>query len=61
MRPKSSTKYQAFADLTPRDTKAVHAIRLVADEDTLALILALTGLALMTVAAASMLVALSIF
>jgi hypothetical protein len=63
MAPNSGAKYQPFTLTMPRETKPV-CPQLVRyrriDEDTLALILALAGLAIMTVAAASMLVAFSV-
>jgi hypothetical protein len=62
MESKSAANYRLFANLLPSDTTRVRPrvrYRRI-DEDTLALILALTGLAIMTITAASMLVAFAV-
>jgi hypothetical protein len=63
MEPRFSANYRHFTMVTPHDTKVVNARAIPYgsyDEDTAALVLAFTGLALMAVATASMLVAFSI-
>lgn len=63
MGPKLAANYRHFTRVTPHETKVVHARAIPYgsyDEDTVALALALIGVALMTVAVISMLVAFSI-
>jgi hypothetical protein len=60
MEPKLATNYRHFTRVTPHDTKAVHPRAIPYgsfDEDTVALILAMTTLALMAVATVTLLVA----
>lgn len=63
MEPRLAAKYRHFTMVTPHDTKVVHPHAIPYgsyDEDTMALILAFTGLALMGVATVSMLIAFSV-
>ena len=63
MEPRLAANYRHFTMVTPHNTKVVHARAIPYgsyDEDTAALILAFTGLALMAVATVSMLVAFSV-
>jgi hypothetical protein len=63
MEPRFSADYRHFTMVTPHNTKVVHARAIPYgsyDEDTMALILAMTGLALMAVATVSMLIAFSV-
>jgi hypothetical protein len=63
MEPKLACNYQHFTRVIPHDTKIVHARAIPYgsyDEDTLALTLALTGLALMVVTTVSTLIAFQI-
>jgi hypothetical protein len=63
MEPRLSADYRHFTMVTPHNTKVVHARAIPYgsyDEDTAALILAFTGLALMAVATVSMLIAFSV-
>ena len=60
MEPKLATNYRHFTRVTPHDTKTVHPRAIPYgsfDEDTVALILAMTTLALMAVATVTLLVA----
>jgi hypothetical protein len=63
MEPKLALNYRHFTRITPHDTKIVppRAIPYGSyDEDTMALILALTGLAVMIATTLSMLIAFSV-
>jgi hypothetical protein len=63
MDPRLVTDYRHFTMVTPHDTKVVHARAIPYgsyDEDTTALVLALTGLALMAATTVSMLIAFSV-
>jgi hypothetical protein len=63
MEPKLAANYRHFTMITPHNTKVVHARAIPYgsyDEDTAALVLAFTGLALMAVATVSMLIAFSV-
>jgi hypothetical protein len=62
MKPNSAAKCRLFANLTPSHTTLVRSpVRYHRmDEDTLALVVALSGLAIMTIAAAAMLVAFAV-
>lgn len=63
MEPRLAPNYRHFTMVTPHNTKVVHPHAIPYgsyDEDTLALFLALTGLALMAVATVSMLIAFSV-
>jgi len=63
MEPKLAAKYLHFTMVTPHDTKIVHARAIPYgsyDENTVSLVLAMVGLALMVATVASMLVALSV-
>jgi hypothetical protein len=62
MEPRFALNYRHFTGHLPRNTKIIRArtIRTGYDEDTVALILAITGLALMAAATLSMLVAFSV-
>ena len=63
MDPRLAADYRHFTIVTLHDTKVVHARAIPYgsfDEDTMALVLALTGLALMAAATVSMLIAFSV-
>lgn len=63
MEPRLAANYRHFTMVTPHNTKVVHARAIPYgsyDEDTAALILAFTGLALMAVATISMLIAFAV-
>jgi len=63
MEPRLAANYRHFTMVTPHNTKVVHARAIPYgsyDEDTAALILAFTGLALMAAATISMLIAFSV-
>jgi hypothetical protein len=63
MEPRLAANYRHFTMVTPHETKVVHPRAIPYgsyDEDTMALVLALTGLALMAVATISMLIAFSV-
>jgi hypothetical protein len=63
MDPRLATDYRHFTMVRPHDTKLIHARAIPNgsyDEDTTALFLAMTGLALMAVATVSMLIAFSV-
>jgi hypothetical protein len=63
MEPKLALNYRHFTRITPHDTKIVHPRAIPYgsyDEDTMALILALTGLAVMIATTLSMLIAFSV-
>ena len=63
MEPRLATNYRHFTMVTPHETRVVHPHAIPYgsyDEDTMALVLALTGLALMAVATVSMLIAFSV-
>jgi hypothetical protein len=64
MEPKSARNYRYFTRVTPHDTKTVHPRAIPYgsfDEDTVALVLAWTGLLLMAVATVSMLIVFHVF
>jgi len=63
MEPRFAGNYRHFTMITPHDTKVVHPHAIPYgsyDDDTMAIILAFTGLALMAVATVSMLIAFSV-
>ena len=63
MDPRLASDYRHFTMVKPHDTKVAHARALhygSYDEDTAALVLAMTGLALMAVTTVSMLIAFSV-
>jgi hypothetical protein len=63
MEPKFALNYRHFTRITPHDTKIVHPRAIPYgsyDEDTMALILALSGLAVMIATTLSMLIAFSV-
>jgi hypothetical protein len=63
MEPKLALNYRHFTRITPHDTKIVHPRAIPYgsyDEDTMALILALSGLAVMIATTLSMLIAFSV-
>jgi hypothetical protein len=63
MEPRLAANYRHFTMVTPHETKVVHPRAIPYgsyDEDTMALVLALTGLVLMAVATISMLIAFSV-
>jgi hypothetical protein len=63
MEPRLAANYRHFTMITPHDTKVVHPHVIPYgsyDEDTMALVLAITGLTLMAVATVSMLIAFSV-
>lgn len=63
MEPKLAANYRHFTMVTPHQTKVVHPHAIPYgsyDEDTMALLLAFAGLALMAVATVSMLIAFSV-
>jgi hypothetical protein len=63
MGPKLATNYRYFTRVAPHETKVVHPHAIPYgsyDEDTMALVLAFSGLALMAVATISMLIAFSV-
>jgi hypothetical protein len=63
MEPRLAGNYRHFTMITPHDTKVVHPHAIPYgsyDEDTMALVLAITGLTLMAVATVSMLIAFSV-
>ena len=63
MEPRLAANYRHFTMITPHDTKVVHSRAIPYgsyDEDTMALVLAITGLTLMAVATVSMLIAFSV-
>ena len=63
MEPRLARNYRHFTMITPHQTKVVHPHAIPYgsyDEDTMALILAVTGLTLMAVATVSMLIAFSV-
>ena len=63
MDPRLAGNYRHFTMVTPHDTNVVHPHAVPYgsyDEDTMALILAVTGLTLMAVATVSMLIAFSV-
>jgi hypothetical protein len=63
MEPRLAANYRHFTMITPHETKVVHPRAIPYgsyDEDTMALILAFSGLALTAVATVSMLIAFSV-
>jgi hypothetical protein len=63
MEPRLAGNYRHFTMITPHDTKVVHPHAIPYgsyDDDTMAVILAFTGLVLMAVATVSMLIAFSV-
>ena len=63
MEPRLAGNYRHFTMVTPHQTKVVHPHAIPYgsyDEDTTALVLALTGLTLMAIATVSMLIAFSV-
>ncbi|MGC2301833.1 hypothetical protein [Candidatus Binatus sp.] len=63
MEPRLAANYRHFTMVSPHETRVVHPHAMPYgsyDEDTMALVLALTGLALMAVATVSILIAFSV-
>jgi hypothetical protein len=63
MDPRLANDYRHFTMVRPHDTKVIHARAIhygSYDEDTAALFLAITGLALMAITTVSMLIAFSV-